>query len=152
MNDEELRLLEGTNGESQDTNGDSLEQASLESIVSPVDSTAISDNNIESDDPDPLELRKLALSYDYLMYKINDYISNLTEITYRSIQTKQGLINEEYFDKQLQLSSQFEQIDQMLTTCNQLELEFLKLDQLELFISEFKQRLGKLEQEFQAIG
>ncbi|KAG7661313.1 uncharacterized protein J8A68_005205 [[Candida] subhashii] len=99
-------------------------------------------------DPDPLELRQLAVSYDYLIYKIGDHMQTLMETTYASILNKQDLINSEYFDKQLQLSKQFEQIDRMLEPCNKLELEFLKLDQLGMFIADFKQRLNVLESEF----
>ncbi|RLV94371.1 hypothetical protein JA1_001795 [Spathaspora sp. JA1] len=103
------------NEEAQETVEESLGIESLgeeiENYISPLDSTI--SPTIE-DDPDPLQLRKLALSYDYLIYKIKDHISNLSEITYNSIQTKQNLINQDYLVNQLQLSNQFQQIDQML--------------------------------------
>ncbi|KAL6453625.1 CLN1 Biogenesis of lysosome-related organelles complex 1 subunit CNL1 [Candida maltosa Xu316] len=101
-----------------------------------------------NDDPDPLELRKLSLSYDYLMYKIKDYISTLTEQTYQAVVSKQYQINQEYFNDQLKLFDEYENIEQLLKTVNSLEMEFLKLDQLEVFIEDFKDRLNILEHEF----
>ncbi|RCK55881.1 Biogenesis of lysosome-related organelles complex 1 subunit CNL1 [Candida viswanathii] len=99
-------------------------------------------------DPDPLELRKLSLSYDYLMYKINDYINTLTEQTYQSILSKQYQINQEYLNDQLNLFDSYDKIEDLIKTVNNLEMEFLKLDQLEEFILDFKQRLSVLENEF----
>ncbi|RCK60633.1 Biogenesis of lysosome-related organelles complex 1 subunit CNL1 [Candida viswanathii] len=99
-------------------------------------------------DPDPLELRKLSLSYDYLMYKINDYINTLTEQTYQSILSKQYQINQEYLNDQLNLFDNYDKIEDLIKTVNNLEMEFLKLDQLEEFILDFKQRLNVLENEF----
>lgn len=101
-----------------------------------------------NNDPDPLELRKLSLSYDYLMYKINDYINTLTEQTYQAIVSKQYQINQEYLNDQLKLFDNYDKIDELLKTVNNLEMEFLKLDQLDQFIFDFKQRLNILECEF----
>lgn len=82
------------------------------------------------------------------MYKIKDYINTLTEQTYQSILSKQYQINQEYLHDQLNLFDNYETIDEMLKTISQLEMEFLKLDQLEVFIEDFKQRLNVLEHEF----
>ena len=101
-----------------------------------------------NNDPDTLELRKLSLSYDYLMYKINDYINTLTEQTYQAIVSKQYQINQEYLNDQLKLFDNYDKIDELLKTVNNLEMEFLKLDQLDQFIFDFKQRLNILECEF----
>lgn len=110
-----------------------------EGPVSPVPSNS---------DPDPLELRKLSLSYDYLMYKISDYINTLTEQTYQAVLSKQYQINQEYLNDQLKLFDNYEKIDDLLKMVNNLEMEFLKLDQLDQFILDFKQRLNVLEYEF----
>ncbi|KAK6456267.1 uncharacterized protein RJT20DRAFT_5659 [Scheffersomyces xylosifermentans] len=102
-------------------------------------------------DPDPLELRKLALSYDYLIYKINDHVSTLAETTYQSIQNKQQLIEKNYLQDQLKLDEEMKDVDSLLKKCTQLELDFLKLDQLNMFIQDFKQRLDVLEREFSQV-
>lgn len=103
---------------------------------------------VQSQDTDPLELHKLSLSYDYLTFKIKDYIRTLTDQTYESVVQKQDRINHDYFDKQLNLPQQYEEIDKLLRTCNDLEQEFMKIDQLEIFVHDFKQRLDAIEKEF----
>lgn len=102
-------------------------------------------------DDDPLELKDLAVEYDYLMYKINDHIANLAEITYQSVTTKRKLIDEEYFDQQLHLDEQLEDADRLIDKCKELELLFMKLDQLYMFVGDFKTRLSTLEREFSQI-
>ncbi|KAG2732517.1 hypothetical protein G9P44_004934 [Scheffersomyces stipitis] len=100
------------------------------------------------DDPDPLELRKLALSYDYLIYKINDHVSTMADTTYQSILSKQKLIENNYFEDQLHLQDELDHVETLLDNCTQLELEFMKLDQLKMFIDDFKSRLDVLELEY----
>ncbi|KAK6200241.1 uncharacterized protein RJT21DRAFT_114667 [Scheffersomyces amazonensis] len=99
-------------------------------------------------DPDPLEIKQLALSYDYLIYKINDHIANLADDTYETIRHKQSLIEINYFEDQLDLPGQLQEVDRLLEQCNQLELDFLKLDQLRMFIGDFKNRIDALERGF----
>ncbi|KAI5961994.1 hypothetical protein KGF57_001534 [Candida theae] len=111
-------------------------------------STTESLSRVPSQETDPLELHKLSLSYDYLMFKIKDYIKTLTDQTYDSVLRKQNLINDDYFEKQLNLSRQYEDIDKLLKTCNELEQEFMKIDQLEMFVRDFKQRLDAIEKRF----
>lgn len=65
---------------------------------------------VQSQDTDPLELHKLSLSYDYLMFKIKDYIRTLTDQTYESVVQKQDRINHDYFDKQLNLPSSMKRL------------------------------------------
>ncbi|KAI5955672.1 hypothetical protein KGF54_001174 [Candida jiufengensis] len=101
-------------------------------------------------DSDPLELHQLSLSYDYLIYKIKDYIKTLTDQTYTSIVQKQNSINNDYFEK-LKLSKQYDNIDNLLKKCNDLELEFMKIDQLVIFVEEFKQRLDIIESRFKEL-
>ena len=82
------------------------------------------------------------------MYKISDYINTLTEQTYQAVLSKQYQINQEYLNDQLKLFDNYEKIDDLLKMVNNLEMEFLKLDQLDQFILDFKQRLNVLEYEF----
>ncbi|CAI5757595.1 unnamed protein product [Candida verbasci] len=119
-----------------------------------IDDVGVGDGNNSTEsleDADPLELRQLSLSYDYLMYKIKDHIQQLTDQTYESIKQKQQIIFTDYFENQLKLSNNYKEIDDMLKICNQLESEFLKLDQLELFINDFKLRIDNLEKEFERL-
>lgn len=104
------------------------------------------DSNIEPEDP--LGLKELALNYDYLIYKINDYVKNLSEQTFESVCLKDKMIKEEILGKKLDLDNEMERVDHLIAKCDELELEFLKLDQLNLFIDDFKKRVKNLENRF----
>lgn len=97
---------------------------------------------------DPLELKDLAVKYDYLVYKINDHIASLAEITHQSVQSKRHLIDTEYLDQQLHLDHELAHADKLLLECSELEALFMKLDQLYMFVDDFKARVGRLEREF----
>ncbi|CUM46790.1 unnamed protein product [Debaryomyces tyrocola] len=103
-------------------------------------------------DEDPLVLKNLAVNFDYLMYKINDHISNLSEKTFHAVNAKQDFVNGEYLQKQLDLEKEINEIDLILSRCNELELDFMKLDQLYLFVEDFKSRLNSLEDGFKEIS
>ncbi|EDK43349.1 hypothetical protein LELG_01527 [Lodderomyces elongisporus NRRL YB-4239] len=110
--------------------------------------TSPTNTQLPADEPDPLELKKLSLSYDYLTYKIKDHIKTLTDQTYAAVLEKQELINKDYIEGQLDLSQKYEQISQLIQTCNDLELDFMKIDQLEIFVEDFAKRLDVLEAQF----
>lgn len=107
--------------------------------------------SVEEDPVDPLELHKLLLSFDYLMFKIKDNIANLTDQTYRSIIQKQKLINDDYLQDQLHLLQELDYCDLLLRKCDQLENDFSKLQQLYLFVDNFKLCLTTLESEFEQL-
>lgn len=102
-----------------------------------------------ADAEDPLGLKELALNYDYLVFKINDYIANLSQVTYDAVSSKEKLVKQDYLTNQLHLTDELQSIDELLRKCNELELEFIKVDQLKLFVEDFKQRLFELETEYQ---
>lgn len=97
---------------------------------------------------DPLGLKELAVSYDYLIYKINDYIKNLSDQTYDAVTAKLSLICNDYLNDQLQLDKELNDVDLLLEECNAMEIEFLKVKQLSMFINDFKLRLANLENSF----
>lgn len=97
-----------------------------------------------TEEEDPLGLKELALNYDYLIYKMNDHMNNLSELTYTAVKDKEILVNE-YLEKKLQLDKEMKEIDSILQKCEELELEFMKLDQLSSFIEGFKKRLDTIE-------
>ncbi|KAG5421978.1 hypothetical protein I9W82_001071 [Candida metapsilosis] len=114
----------------------------------PVSPTTETSSRISSQETDPLELHKLSLSYDYLMFKIKDYIKTLTDQTYDSVLQKHDYIKHDYFERQLNLPQQYKEIDKLLKTCDDIEREFMKIDQLEMFVNDFKQRLDAIERGF----
>lgn len=105
----------------------------------------------DAKDDDPLEIKNLAVTYDYLMYRINDHISNLSDLTHQSIINKKRLVEEEYFGGQLKLDEKIAEADKLMRECTELEMLFLKLDQLYLFVGDFKTRLLTLESEFKRL-
>lgn len=105
----------------------------------------------DSVDDDPLQLKDLAVKYSYLMYKITDHISNLSELTYESVTRKEKLIDQEYFDKQLHLNEQLQEANDMIKECDQIEAAYMKLDQLYLFVEDFKARITHLENVFKEL-
>lgn len=104
------------------------------------------------EDDDPLRIKDLAVSYDYLMYKIHDHIESLLETTFQSVETKQRLIEQDYFEDQLHMDENIAQAQKLLKQCDDLELLFMKLDQLYLFVDDFKTRVAYLETEFDKIS
>ncbi|PVH14212.1 uncharacterized protein CXQ87_002339 [Candidozyma duobushaemuli] len=102
-------------------------------------------------DDDPLRIKDLAVSYDYLMYKIHDHIASLSETTFSSVESKQRLIEQDYFQQQLQLDKNIADAQALLDQCDDLELQFMKLDQLYSFVDDFKDRVARLEKEFDAL-
>ncbi|EGV66696.1 hypothetical protein PSN45_002684 [Yamadazyma tenuis] len=102
----------------------------------------------DSEEEDPMGLKQLALSYDYLIYKINDHVKSLSDITFESVSQKESLIKRDYLQQQLKLDMEMAQIDKLLVECDKLELEFMKLDQLKGFVDDFKVRVSRLETQF----
>lgn len=98
----------------------------------------------KEDEQDPLGLKETALNFDYLIYKINDHIKGLSDLTYQSVKEKDLLVGEFLS----QVTAEYSEIDGMVQKCHQIELEFYKLDQLKQFIDEFKHRISVLETEF----
>lgn len=100
------------------------------------------------EDDDPLKIKDLAVSYDYLMYKIHDHITTLAEKTYESVQKKQQLVENDYFHDQLHLDENIADAQELLKQCDEIQLQFMKLDQLYVFVEDFKKRLMVVESEF----
>ncbi|KAL7664017.1 Biogenesis of lysosome-related organelles complex 1 subunit CNL1 [[Candida] zeylanoides] len=103
------------------------------------------------EEDDPLALKSLAVQFDYLMFKINDHYATLAEQTYSAVVAKRDTIEHSYLEQQLQVEKQIKDIDDLISSCEDLELEFKKLDQIEGFVEDFKTRLSSLEQAFNSL-
>lgn len=97
---------------------------------------------------DPLELKKLAVSYDYLMYRINDRIAALADATFVSVSAKEEYIKNGYLGDQLRLQEETRRIEELVSECDAIELGFMKLEQIRGFVDDFLERLDRLEGEF----
>lgn len=100
---------------------------------------------------DHLQLKDLAVRFDYLMFKISDHINTLAEQTHDSVSAKAIAVEDEYLQKQLQLDRVIAEIDQCQRECKELEALFTKLDQLYLFVDDFKNRLSSIESVFKSM-
>lgn len=100
---------------------------------------------------DHLQLKLLAVNFDYLMYKISDRINTLSEQANASVAAKAKAIEEDYFQRQLHLNELISEIDACQRDCKDLELLFTKLDQLYVFAEDFNGRLDILETEFKTL-
>lgn len=103
------------------------------------------------EDDDPLALKSLAVQFDYLMFKINDHYATLADQTYLAVVAKRDTIEHDYLGQQLEVEKQIGEIDDLISSCDDLELEFKKLDQIEGFVEDFKTRLSLLEQAFHSL-
>lgn len=97
---------------------------------------------------DHLQLKGLAVNFDYLMFKISDRINSLAEQTHESVLAKSRAIEDEYLKEQLQLQHVLAEIDACQKDCKEIETLFAKLDQLYVFVDDFKIRLDALENQF----
>lgn len=102
-------------------------------------------------DDDPLELRRLAVSFDYLVFKIKDRIAALVEDTERAVVLKEQAVEEEYLGRRLAIGDRMEQIDELVSRCDELEAEFARLEQLYAFVDDFKARVAALKQGFASV-
>ncbi|KAH3674410.1 hypothetical protein WICMUC_003247 [Wickerhamomyces mucosus] len=93
------------------------------------------------DDDDPLGVKQLAVSFDYLMFKINDNLKNLTS------ETEKYLI-----DQKTSLTKELESVDAMtdslkhvMDKCANLNSEFMKIKQISFIAADFKERIRYIE-------
>lgn len=101
-------------------------------------------DNPEHPNTDPLNIKELALNFDYLMYKINDRIKSLSEVaqqsTFRQKENTESTIME--IDKVIQY---YYEITKKLDEINN---DFNKVKQINMIIDEFVPRIKELENYF----
>lgn len=100
------------------------------------------------DDVDPLELRKLAVAYEYLLFKIDGRVSDLAALTKEAVDAR-GLYAENVI-KALDIDKAIERLDCLINSCRKLESELLKIQQWKLFVADFDARISALESIFGA--
>ncbi|ODV62234.1 Cnl1p ASCRUDRAFT_24961, partial [Ascoidea rubescens DSM 1968] len=89
-------------------------------------------------DDDPLNVKQLALNFDYLIYKINDRIKSLAEETELSVSNKrynvEVFIEDEIQSEVVKFKDLNDQLDELLN-------DFLKVQQIDMIVKDFKQRI-----------
>ncbi|KAG7745987.1 hypothetical protein KL912_004843 [Ogataea haglerorum] len=91
----------------------------------------------DDDEDDPLKVKELSLAFDYLMFKIQDQASQLSErVEAHVLRSK----TEHEHDIQT-IQDKLVQIKQLVGHCDQINLEIDKLEQLNMITKDFTQRL-----------
>ncbi|CAI4038216.1 hypothetical protein SMKI_04G5570 [Saccharomyces mikatae IFO 1815] len=90
---------------------------------------------------DPLGIDKLTIDYDYLLYKIKDYVQSIqldtTELCKKQNEVMVNGIIENTIDKNI---SKFKQL---LEKCDALENHYEMLNQLAMITDTFKERIAE---------
>lgn len=103
-----------------------------------------SDETNESDtdnDEDPLEVRNVALVFDYLMYKIKDHVAEITDSVIQNVDYARN-------QQELEISRvnrHIKKARQLITKCDRTDMEIEKLVQLQSITKDFCDRLMNVD-------
>lgn len=100
-------------------------------------------------DGDPLGIDKLTVDYDYLRYKISDYIKSIQIQTDELCKRQYDLIEDDIIEGILDKNVQ--DFKDLLAKCEELDNYFEMLKQLETITGSFKKRLATISAEYKAI-
>ncbi|KAH3900224.1 related to Biogenesis of lysosome-related organelles complex 1 subunit CNL1 [Saccharomycodes ludwigii] len=104
----------------------------------------IDDQDQNGDSLDPLDINKLSLDYDYLMYKISDYISAIHQQTTDIVRQQSDLITKGIINTQIDQT--IENCKGVLSKCHDLEDACDMLENIDSIIDEFFIRLRNIIQ------
>lgn len=98
---------------------------------------------------DPLGINRLSMDYDYLLYKIGDYVQSIQIQTDELCKEQNTVIKksiiEDVVDKNI---SEFKNL---LEKCNELENYFDMLEQILMISETFKERLKSITSELNSV-
>ncbi|CDR38890.1 CYFA0S02e07998g1_1 [Cyberlindnera fabianii] len=100
----------------------------------------------DEEEDDPLGVKKLALSFDYLMYRICTKMEAIAEKTELAVCEKEAEVNQQLVDAE----NSMERLRELMKACDDIEMEFAKLEQIGMFVQEFKDRIDSLEKYYKA--
>ncbi|GME73889.1 unnamed protein product [[Candida] boidinii] len=95
----------------------------------------------EDESDDPLNVKELALSFDYLTYKIQDRVKTLSE----NIEVNLSFSKSNYEMEIFKITENLEHVKMLIKECDYLNDEFSKLEQINLISRDFVSRLTKLD-------
>ncbi|CDK24618.1 unnamed protein product [Kuraishia capsulata CBS 1993] len=109
-------------------------------------SSALADLQISNlPDDDPLEVKSLALEFDYLIYKIQDRVKTLSDQTKDSVTAQK--VN--YENDIARINANIGQINDLVRECDLIENEFVKIEQISQIAKDFTMRLTQVEKKLQ---
>ncbi|QHS72547.1 Cnl1p [Saccharomyces paradoxus] len=98
---------------------------------------------------DPLGIDKLTVDYDYLLYKIKDYVQSIqldtTELCKKQNEVMVNGIIENTIDKNIA------KFKQLLEKCDTLENHYEMLNQLAMITDTFKERIAEAVNDYNSI-
>lgn len=98
---------------------------------------------------DPLGIDKLSVDYDYLLYKINDYVQSM-QLQVTEMCTKENkLISDDILTGLV--DKNIKRLNDLLQKCDELENHFDMLDQIEMITATFKDRLSQISVDYKKI-
>ncbi|QLG72044.1 hypothetical protein HG535_0C03980 [Zygotorulaspora mrakii] len=104
--------------------------------------------NSELPADDPLNIDKLSVDYEYLIYKIKDYVQSIELETTQICRKQKELIENdiivEIIDKNIR------ELKNILQKCDELENHFDMLDQISIITDAFKERLDNVVKEYKS--
>lgn len=111
-----------------------------------MDDTTVSRSSSESESEelqltDPLGIKQLSLTFDYLMYKIKDRVDGIGEECQRYVEVQEQQVDEQLEAVQLAIDS----LKRVIGQCDEIAAEFQMVEQIALIVRDFTDRLDKLD-------
>lgn len=105
--------------------------------------------NSGSTNEDPLGIDKLSVDYDYLLYKISDYVTSIQMETTAICRRQNELVTEDIVEGVIEKN--IEGFSEVLKKCEELENHFDMLDQIAQISESFKMRLKQIIQDYKCL-
>jgi len=97
-------------------------------------------NYVEEED-DPLSVKKLALSFDYLMYKVSEKMGALAQQTETSVVSRKDEADKQLIDIETSMNN----LKLLIRKCDDLDADFTMIEQIGFLVTDFKERVKSLE-------
>mgnify|MGYP003365599888 CR=1 FL=1 len=107
------------------------------------------DTKLTPSSDDPLGINKLAVDYDYLMYKIDDYVQSIQLQTHNICMQHDKVIKKEIIEGII--DKNVAEFKTLLESCNELENYFDMLEQISFISDTFRQRLDDICNELKTL-
>ncbi|QLQ80727.1 hypothetical protein HG537_0E00800 [Torulaspora globosa] len=105
--------------------------------------------NTDVPNEDPLGIDKLTIDYDYLVYRIQEYVASIQLETTAICRRQNELIREQIVDQVVEKN--IDGLNSILGKCQELENHFEMLEQIAVISESFKMRLAQVLREYRQL-
>lgn len=133
--------VDNNEGVSEGVSEASTVNSSSEDVVSISEPQEHLESNYVEEEDDPLGVKKLALSFDYLLYKISEKMEGLAQQTEASVISRKEEADRELVD----VESSMGYLKALIQKCDELDNDFSKIEQISVIVGDFKERIKDLE-------